>query len=211
MSSRCICIALFTLSAIALGCGPGERVAIDTTREVDPAEYAGAKDMSTAERFGYEPRANTPAPQTPAAGEEAAAGFAWDAPDAWQRQPDRAMRLATYTHGTCECYITTLAGPAGGVAANINRWRRQMGQPPLSEEELAALPRLDVLGRAAPFVTIAGAYTGMSGEERPDSLMFGMVCPLDDETLFVKMLGPEAEMRAETGRFTAFCESLRRE
>lgn len=207
-----LCLLLATL----WGCGVDERVQIEESREVDPAEYDGARERTAAERLGFSERpakgdveddaASEPAPE-PAA----ESPLAWDAPETWERQPERAMRLATYTTGGCECYITTLSGLAGGVAANINRWRRQMGQPPLSEEELAALPTLNVLGRETPFVTIAGAYTGMSGEERPGYLMYGMVCPLEGETVFAKMIGPEAQMRAEADRFAAFCESLRRQ
>jgi len=121
------------------------------------------------------------------------------------------MRLATFTAagGAVECYVSVLAGSAGGVAANINRWRQQMGQSALSPEEIAGLPKLPILGTEAPVVTITGDYAGMTGETKTGHKLIGTVCPWGDQTVFVKMIGPEAAVTAESGNFTAFCESLK--
>src|SRR5690606_2112468 len=81
----------------------------------------------------------------------------WQAPDTWNKAPDRPMRLVTYTPGPenqNEVYTAELGGPAGGVDMNINRWRQQMGQPPLSPDEIAALPTVPVMGQDAPIVEI---------------------------------------------------------
>ena len=51
------------------------------------------------------------------------------------------MRLATYMipteAGDQEVAVTRFPGQVGGVLANINRWRGQMGLQPIAEPELA--------------------------------------------------------------------------
>ncbi len=51
------------------------------------------------------------------------------------------MRLATYMvpsdAGDQEVAVTRFPGQVGGVLANINRWRGQMGLQPIADEDLA--------------------------------------------------------------------------
>jgi hypothetical protein len=75
--------------------------------------------------------------------------------------------------------VTRLAGVAGGVQANIDRWCRQMGAPPLTPQEFEALPIIGVLGVDAPVVEVDGGYTGMNGESVPDARLIGFPLCLD--------------------------------
>lgn len=51
------------------------------------------------------------------------------------------MRLATYEmqgpSGPIEVAISRFPGDVGGMLANVNRWRGQVGLPPTTESELA--------------------------------------------------------------------------
>lgn len=136
-------------------------------------------------------------------------GLTWEAPEGWQDGGERMMRVVTYEIGDVECYITSLAGPAGGVNANINRWVGQMGQPALDETALEALPRIPILESTAPMVEVSGDFTGMSGEERESYKLLGTVVPMGDQTVFVKMTGPEAEVNAQKDNFIDFCASIK--
>ena len=107
-----------------------------------------------------------------------------------------------------ECYVTVLSGRAGGVGANVNLWREQMGQPPLGEAEFAALRRLPMLGTAGVYVRVEGRYRGKVDEQVEEAMLLGVVCVLDEGTVFVKMTGPTAEVAPEEERFLAFCRSL---
>jgi len=121
------------------------------------------------------------------------------------------MREVTFVAGPSaksECYVSILSGSGGGVEANINRWRNQMGLAALTAAELADLPTLDVLGQQALFIQILGNYTGMAGPTMENYLMLGVVCPLEAEAVFIKMVGPAAEVEPETERFIGFCQSL---
>ncbi len=139
--------------------------------------------------------------------------FVWHAPEHWQKGDDRSMRLVTYYTGAdaaTECYVTLLPGTAGGVTANINRWRRQAGQSPLTTEEIDGLPLIEILKVPTKLVEITGDYTGMSGETRANYTVLGAVCALPDSTLFVKMTGPHAEIQREREQFIKFCRSIDR-
>ena len=158
-----------------------------------------------------------PASPNNAGGEETTAGpghekLEWQTPASW-RPVDHpsSMRLATFACGAdadVECSVTVLDGAAGGTAANLNRWCRQLGQPPLTEEELAALRRVTVLGQPSPMLTVGGDYQGMGGETQSGALLAGVVCVLPGQVLFVKMIGPQAAARAQLDNFVAFAESL---
>lgn len=150
--------------------------------------------------------------ETPKPPSEAAA-LRWDAPEGWVQQPERgAMRLVTFAPAgdpTTECYVTVMAGEAGGVVANVNFWRDQMGQPPMPEAEVAKLPTVEVLGRAAPLVEVEGGFTGKQGGRIEKAALLGTICLVGDRTVFVKMTGPADTVKREKDRFVAFCKSLR--
>ncbi|MFA6239528.1 MAG: hypothetical protein WC655_01290 [Candidatus Hydrogenedentales bacterium] len=140
------------------------------------------------------------------------ATLTWTAPDTWKPAPDRAMRIVTFLigdGGKTECYVTSVSKAAGDAAANINLLRGQMGQQPLDAAAIEALPKVTVLGQPAPFMEISGSYSGMDGAKRDNYLMYGVVAPMNDRTVFVKLTGPEAEVKGERDRFVAFCESLK--
>jgi hypothetical protein len=125
----------------------------------------------------------------------------WKAPQGWTQGGPKQMRLVTFTPDGkpgVECYVALLGGKAGGLEANVNRWRQQLSLAPLSADAIAALPTVQVLGRAAPLVEVDGGKLGM----------YGLVCELGEQTVFVKMTGPMDSLRAEKDRFVEFCKSL---
>lgn len=154
--------------------------------------------------------ANEPRDHPPA--ESGAQGLHWDTPPGWRRGPERSMRLATFLFEDApgsECALTLLQGDAGGVSANVDRWRSQMGRAPLAPAEHAALERRTVLETEATLVEVQGDFTGMSGEVVDGAALLGLIVPLGQQTLFVKLIGPADEVAAERERFAAFCASLR--
>lgn len=156
--------------------------------------------------------ANQAAPQASA---PAASQFAWNAPETWKDQGPRSMREVSYSFGTAdegECYVTVLGGGAGGIEANVNRWRTQIGLGKLTGQEIGELPQLDVLGGKATLFEATGAFTGMGGTEaEADQTVLGIIRELSGRVLFVKMVGPAELVAEERERFVAFCTSLREE
>jgi hypothetical protein len=128
-------------------------------------------------------------------------GLKWTVPEGWKEGPAKSMRLVTFSPADkpgVECYVTILAAQGGGLEANVNRWRGQLSLPPLTAAEIAALPTVRVLGRDARMVEMDGGASGL----------FGLVCEVEGQTVFVKMTGPIEALRAERERFIAFCKSL---
>jgi hypothetical protein len=149
-----------------------------------------------------------PAPGPAASG----APLQWQAPQGWVQAGERPMRLVTFLAGSSqetECYVTVLPGQAGGIEANLNRWRGQMGQTPLDASGLAALPRARVLGADVPVMEVAGDFADMQGQRHTGYVLLAVVCPDKERTVFVKMVGPGDQVRAERDRFQAFLSSLR--
>ncbi len=134
----------------------------------------------------------------------------WTAPSGWTSMGASGMREVTFRIGEdgTECWITFLGPAAGGVEANVNRWRGEMGQPPLGPAELDALPRLDVLGVKGVLVAVEGEWQGMGKPPLAQAGLLGLVAELPDRTLFVKLVGPAEAVRAQREPFEAFCRSL---
>jgi len=209
-----ISIIMTALLAVVLAScgGDGSVVEITRTRTVESLPKPPVPNATSAQRFGYEHTAAMPSPHGAAPAAEAAElPFTWTAPEGWRPAADRPMRVVTFTAGPnqeAECYVTILGQGGGGAAANINRWREQMGQQPLTEAEVAALPVIDVLGKPSPWVEVRGTFTGPSGAAVDDALLLGLVCPVDPFSVFVKMTGPASVVEPQRDAFLAFCTSL---
>jgi hypothetical protein len=209
-----ISIILPTLLAVVLSSCGGEGSVSEITqiRSVDSLSMLPRPDASSAQRFGYERAMHTPASHgTAHSADEMELPFTWTTPEGWRPAPDRPMRVVTFTAGPneeAECYVTILSAGGGGTTANINRWRAQMGQPPLEEAAVSALPVLEVLGKSSPWVEVRGAFTSASGAATDDALLLGLVCPADAFSVFVKMTGPATVVEAQRDAFLAFCTSL---
>ena len=97
-----------------------------------------------------------------------------------------------------DCSVTVLGGDGGGLEENANRWRGQLHLAPLPAGGAGALPAVGMLGGEGRLVEVDGGTAGMLVAVRE----------LGSHTVFVKMTGPPAELRAERERFLAFCGSL---
>jgi hypothetical protein len=139
-----------------------------------------------------------------------ASGMAWTVPVGWAQSPSASsMRLVTLVPDgstSTECYVTVLR--ASDTLMNFNRWRGQMGQPPIDGAAMAALETVEVLGGSVPLLAVKGTYTGMGAVENADYMMLGVARTLGSQSVFVKMIGPAAEVEAQQEAFTIFCKSL---
>lgn len=135
----------------------------------------------------------------------------WTVPSGWRRLEDRPLRevtLAPLEGDGTECAVFTLEGMGGGIPLNLDRWREQMGLPPLGEA-IDDLERIEVLGTPVPLLEIAGAYAAGPEGARPGQAMLAVAWTSGERSVFVKMVGPEEVVRRERPRFVAFCRSLK--
>lgn len=140
------------------------------------------------------------------------ASLHWTTPAGWSELPATAMRVANFRVGgdaNAECYLTTLAGSGGGLDANVNRWRKQMGQTPLSSGEIAALPRVAWFGEASVRIEIDGTWSGMSGDKNGANFrMLGLLQVADSGSKFLKLVGPRETVAKEAERFLELAASF---
>ena len=136
-----------------------QRMEITRTREISEYEAKPKVGAYPQERFGDEK-------------------LIWETPAGWvqaERSQMRPVNLAFGPNREGECYLSLLPGGGGGVLANVNRWRKQMGQPEITEEELAKMPKKTLMGIQGTYVSIDGAYTSVGATEsscsgaRPDA------------------------------------------
>jgi hypothetical protein len=147
-----------------------------------------------------------------AAPERALPRLVYDTPAGWTELAPTAMRAANFRarDPRVECALTLLAGEAGGLAANVQRWRSQLGLPPLDPAGLAALPRVEFFGGEAAFFDASGTYTGM-GEAAPraDHRIAGYLRIHAAGSAFLKLVGPADVVAGELDALRALAASFR--
>lgn len=136
-------------------------------------------------------------------------GFQFTVPSTWSDGGPASMRTLNFRiSAETECYLVVLPGEAGGLVPNLNRWQGQMGLDPLSEEEVEALPRALFLGEEAYLLQADGDYVGMDGMPHADMTMLAMVLMREDDSLFLKMIGPEKEVVGQRESFLRLASTL---
>jgi hypothetical protein len=85
--------------------------------------------------------AHSSSPSMPTPAQQRSAGSSvvrWTLPQGWSELPAKGMRKATLRAPSgVEMSVIALAGMAGGVLENVNRWRRQIGLVnPIAQEAL---------------------------------------------------------------------------
>ena len=168
-----------------------------------------------AERFRISAAMASGGTAQPSAMESGGGGelpFTWKVPDGWTLKPGVPMRDLSFNFGDSgegECDLSRLPGAGGGLTANVNRWRNQMGLPPIGDAEVIALPKRPMFGLDGTFVDISGAFSGMGGGPAKENYrMLGVIVASDAGAVFVKMTGPAELIAANQPKFDAFCASL---
>ncbi len=105
--------------------------------------------------------------------------------------------------GQAAVNVSSSAGNGGGVAANVNRWRKQLGLGELSADELAKVVR--------PITTTSGqaSLVEMSGTDarsgQPASLV-GAIVLQPGQAWFYKLMGDAPTVTSQKEAFTAFVQ-----
>ena len=146
-----------------------------------------------------------PSPDAPAPVESSGV-FPWTVPVAWTLSPETsAMRVATFV-ATVEgrpipIAVTRFEGQVGGVLANVNRWRGQMGLPEIAEGDLE-----ETLTRFGP--PEWPGYTLRVAGESQHMLAAGVYERAQDRTWFARVTGAPADIGAIEPDFQAFVRSI---
>lgn len=188
----------------------GERVVITESREISSHAAKPNVDIPSATRFFDD--AKEEQQQRP----DFRSLLTWTIPEGWSENatPDpMGMRLLDLRFGPDkegECYISLMPGSAGGLEANVNRWRTQMGQAAYTPDEIAKLPKKPFFNREATFVAFDGDFKGFGAEAAKTGYrMLGLIHSAEQATIFVKLTGPKALVEQNTAAFDAFCQSIK--
>jgi len=210
-----ISTAAFLLAPLIFISSCRKKVNDVTVRPLSPAEQDFKIPKNTAERFRYTTRSSASqngGGKSPSAASQGSPSLAYKTPRGWKEIPGSAMRDINLTfgkNGEGECYLTRLPGSGGGLLANVNRWRKQMGAPPLSAEEVAALPKKTLFHQSATLVDVTGNFGGMGGADaKKNYRLLGLILSFDTGAIFVKMTGPKALVDSNTSQFDQFVASL---
>ena len=134
--------------------------------------------------------------------------FAWDLPEGWTARPGSGMRLATFVipveQNQVECSMIALGGPAGGVVANVNRWRGQIGLPAVDAATVQG-STIKAEGQLGEF-----QYVKLINEDQPGKAFLAAILPAGERTLFIKIDAPAARLDALESSFVDFCKSVKR-
>lgn len=133
-------------------------------------------------------------------------GARWTLPHGWREvAPGSPARLAVFEFddesGVVSVVLTRFPGDVGGVLANVNRWRTQIGLAPVAEGDLPGIvERFEPPGFRAYAVTLVN-------EDRA-TVAVGLEEPALARTWFVKADAPSAASQRVRESVLAFARSF---
>ena len=135
----------------------------------------------------------------------------WEAPSGWKEVPGGQFLVAKFVlpgggDMPTAVNVSKSPGDGGGLLANFNRWRGQLGLTPVAEADLAKeLQSLDLPGGKATLADIAGqdARTGQKAR------LLAAVVPRSGETWFYKLMGNAQVVQQEKDAFLKFVQGVK--
>jgi hypothetical protein len=134
----------------------------------------------------------------------------WTIPAGWQEGPLAQFLVAKYVIAGADgaaaaVNVSSLTGDGGGLLANVNRWRAQLGLAPVAEADLANLPTIDASGGKATLIE----FSGTDGRTGKPAKLVGVVLPLGGQTWFYKLMGDESVVARQKDALIQFVQSAK--
>jgi hypothetical protein len=134
----------------------------------------------------------------------------WTTPGSWEAQAASGFRKASFrVQGpkaeTADVSVISFPEAAGGLLANVNRWRDQLKLTPITNEAEAGTP-MSVDGRDMFLVDLVSDEPVAPGDSK--SRILGGIFPLPGETWFFKMMGPDQLVSSQRDLFVQFLQSV---
>ncbi len=170
-----------------------------------PLEESGAEQQNAMPTNAASPPMPGGLPGAMPPRDSNASQIRWKRPEGWSDVPPSSMRYASFSASGAgsdkiDISIVTFPGEGGNDADNVNRWRQQLGLPPMNpaavvsqvaslKSENATFSTIDI---AAPGARTIAAWTRREGR-----------------VWFFKATGPGAAVEKEKANFVKFVESVR--
>lgn len=128
----------------------------------------------------------------------------WEVPSGWKTVPPSPMRYASFTvegksGGTADISVIVFGGDGGSDLQNVNRWRGQIGLPPVTENDLKPLI-VPMKAKDGDILTV-----DMTG---PKARLLTGWARIDGKSWFFKLTGPDAVAAGEKENFAKFLQSV---
>ena len=154
-----------------------------------------------------QPNANA---QQAALDNAAPASVHWTAPEDWIEQAASGFRKGSFLvrdadGKTADVSVISFPEAAGGLLANVNRWRDQLKLAPITDVTQAGTP-MSVGGRDMFFVDLVSEQP--ISPDGSTSRILGGIFPANGETWFFKMIGPNQLVESQRDAFKQFLESV---
>lgn len=135
---------------------------------------------------------------------QAAEGVLFTLSAGWtEKSPPGPMLLHEFAAGDARATVSMLGGDGGGLLANVNRWRGQIG--------LAAMEQQALMKSATPVKVdgIEGWRVELTGQGEGAKATLGVIVERGGATWFFKMNGQADAVKSQTGAFDAFVQSVK--
>jgi hypothetical protein len=198
------------LSVILIGCNRDQAKVYTVPKDIPPAaavqtastlppghpDTGGMAGMGSGMNMGMDPSARPK--------------LTYKTPAGWTEADPGSVRVASFKVSQdgkqADVSIIPLSGDAGGDAANVNRWRGQVGLEPASEEDLKKLVEaVEVAGQPAELFDMAGKNPGSGDAMR----VLGVIQHRDGTAWFFKMTGEDALVRSQKPTLIDFLKSVK--
>jgi len=179
------------------------------------ALLASCRDESIAT---YRVPKETLSPAVPSPATAGTSGITWTLPAGWATQPDPSgMRKGSFGisgadgaksdrvgGAKADMSVTAFPGDVGGDLPNVNRWRGQVGLPPIDDAALAqTVQTIDAPAGKFSFIELSGVNAAQKTVR-----MLGAWLQQPDRRWFFKLLGDDALVTAQHDAFFAFLKSV---
>jgi hypothetical protein len=131
----------------------------------------------------------------------------WQVPAGWQEVAGGQFLVAKFMltgdgGATAAVNVSSSPGDGGGLGANVNRWRGQLGLSPIAE--ILTTP-IDVAGGKAQMVDISGtnAQTGQPAQ------LICVIVQQNGQTWFYKLMGDPKVVESQKAAFTQFVQGVK--
>ena len=165
-------------------------------------------DAGVSQQTASAPLSSLPAVQ--ATSEPAGNKPVWEIPHGWQEQPPGMMLLAKFSisdpqAGNADATVSSLEGEAGGLLANVNRWRGQVELNPVDPAQLTNLTQpIEVNGQKGSIVDLFNDNCS-----KPSNRIVAVTVPHLGRTWFFKLAGQNSAVEKQKPAFLKFLQSVR--
>lgn len=136
--------------------------------------------------------------------------LAYAVPDGWRELPGTDPAIARFAvidaAGSAQVTIAAFPGEAGGLLANVNRWRAQVNLGPITSAELGGIiEQLETSAGVGALVDL----TGSDPENQRPLRLIGVILRCTDRTWFLKIVGDADAVARHKQAFIRFVQSAR--